>query len=650
MKVENFNAYVLKDNKQIITDMNFELKKNDMLAILGPSGSGKTTLLDYLTCNFSHSLKEEGDVEIHGVVKYVSQEERLHGFYTVRDYLSFYFGLNYGLSVDDIVKNRIVEGIAASCGLSPCIDTIVGDIFFKGISGGQKRRLSIALEIISKPDIIIVDEPTSGLDSFSAYKVMELLKNLTKWGHCVICTIHQPSSEIWDILDKVMILSRGNTCYFGQADFAHFFFRDIGKPVPLNYNVADHILTHVNSDFDESIKPDEIARQFREWEKTFDFNNPDPDYVPISTNENKGKDNPLTLNTNEGNNKANTGAEVVLKRENSLHHDIEAIIPITKKHNEEFDSQKHVRKELEAIVSEAGWCDKFISILKRSFVNLVKNPGVMIVRLVMYIMLCFMIGVLYLNLGDQTNHQDIIARVGMLFYCDAFLVFMSIAVLPFYIIERGIVQKEVNNQLYHPLHYITSQFIVSIFGVATIAIVSTLFVVLLADLNGFGIFFVILFLSLGVAESLCRLVSLLVPHYIIGMALVAGIYGMFMLTEGFLIIKDEIPGYLIWLYYIGFHTYSFEGFMYNEFEPIQSFNSNQYSSGLQVLKFYSMDDTRIWMDCVILVAWSVALEIASLIVMTIKFSKKNHLKTVIAQEARELEERILEKPDEEKQE
>ena len=108
------------------------------------------------------------------------------------------------------------------------------------------------------------------------------------------------------------------------------------------------------------------------------------------------------------------------------------------------------------------------------------------------------------------------------------------------------------------------------------------------------------------------------------MALVAGIYGMFMLTQGFLIVKDDIPGYLIWLYYIGFHTYSFEGFMYNEFNPIEKLNSLQWASGKEVLKFYSMDDTRIWMDCVILVAWSLFFEIGCLIVMTIKFGKKSH--------------------------
>lgn len=617
MNIKDFNVYVKKDDKKIIHDMNFELKQGEMLSILGPSGSGKTTLLDYLTCNFSEALRTEGSISIPGVVKYISQEEKLHGFYTVRSYLEFYFDLNYGFSASKEEKNAIVEGIAESCGLTSALETIVGDVFFKGLSGGQKRRLSIALEIISKPDILIVDEPTSGLDSFSAFKVMELLRNLTKSGITIVCTIHQPSSEIWNLLDKIMVLVKGHTCYLGSCLGAKDFFDHLEKPVPENFSVSDHILINVNNDFDPDINPEDIATSYKSWYKNYEDNKTQKIVIKSNEQNEVGKENAKKLDLN---NNMENETELNLKEENNkkLENKVEII---EKKENVNKES---VRERLNRITSEANCFEKFLSILLRSFINLIKNPGIMIVRLVMYTMLCFMIGVLYVNLGDKIDHQDVISRISMLFFCDAFLVFMSIAVLPFYIMDREIVQKEVNNVLYHPIHYLTSQFLVSILGIALIAIVSTLFVVLIADLNGFGIFFVILFLSLTAAESLCRFVSLLVPHYIIGMALVAGIYGMFMLTQGFLIVKDDIPGYLIWLYYIGFHTYSFEGFMYNEFNPIEKLNSLQWASGKEVLKFYSMDDTRIWMDCVILVAWSLFFEIGCLIVMTIKFGKKSH--------------------------
>lgn len=131
----------------------------------------------------------------------------------------------------------------------------------------------------------------------------------------------------------------------------------------------------------------------------------------------------------------------------------------------------------------------------------------------------------------------------------------------------------------------------------------------------------ILFLSLVVAESLARLVSLIVPHYIIGMALIAGLYGFFMLCEGFLIIYPDIPGYLIWGYWMAFHTYSFEAFMYNEFQSISSFTSNEFSSGMDVLSFYHMSQVQIWRDCVILISFALLFEVFIFIVMAMRFRK-----------------------------
>mmetsp|Transcript_15159 Transcript_15159/g.12900 ORF Transcript_15159/g.12900 Transcript_15159/m.12900 type:complete len:169 (-) Transcript_15159:453-959(-) len=167
--------------------------------------------------------------------------------------------------------------------------------------------------------------------------------------------------------------------------------------------------------------------------------------------------------------------------------------------------------------------------MKRHALNLVKNPGILGIRLVMYMMLSLMVGLMYLNLDEEKNHKGVIARAAMLYYVDAFLVFMSIAALPFFMIERSIIKKETQNQLYNPFYYQIAQFLTYLPGIAVIALVSSLFVVLIPNLNGFGIFFLTLFLSLVVAEGLAVLMSLLVPHYIIGMALVAGCYGMFML-------------------------------------------------------------------------------------------------------------------------
>jgi ABC-type multidrug transport system permease subunit len=202
------------------------------------------------------------------------------------------------------------------------------------------------------------------------------------------------------------------------------------------------------------------------------------------------------------------------------------------------------------------------------------NPGILGIRIAMYIMLSLMVGAMYWDLGDQFDHSSIISRTSLLFYVDAFLVFMSIAVLPAFVEERAIVEKEINNKLYHPYIYQISLWVTSWFGVLIIALISSIIVVFMAGLNNFGIFFLDLFLSLLIAEGVVQLCSILVPHYIIGMALVAGLYGMFMLCEGFLVVKEDIPPWFIWGYYLAFHTYTFRIFMHNEFDSISTFTQS----------------------------------------------------------------------------
>jgi len=108
-------------------------------------------------------------------------------------------------------RKALVEEVICSLGLTSCADTIVGDVFRKGLSGGQLRRLSIAVELIGNPSVLLLDEPTSGLDSSAAENIMSHLNDLAKSGRTVICTIHQPPSEVWENFDKFLLLSKVST-------------------------------------------------------------------------------------------------------------------------------------------------------------------------------------------------------------------------------------------------------------------------------------------------------------------------------------------------------------------------------------------------------------------------------------------------------
>lgn len=194
----------------------------------------------------------------------VPQDDRLHGFFTCKSYLLHYARLA-GISNQEHIHAR-VETLLKQLGLSEQTDTIVGDLFLKGLSGGQKRRLSIALEALTNPVLLCLDEPTSGLDAESALRVMEFLRQYASEGRRVILTIHQPSSFIWKTIDNVILLSKGKLMYGGKRESMETFFGHTGYPTPTGWNPADHYVTVVNDEFrDHALSVNEWAAAFANW-------------------------------------------------------------------------------------------------------------------------------------------------------------------------------------------------------------------------------------------------------------------------------------------------------------------------------------------------------------------------------------------------
>eukprot|EP01083_Nonionella_stella_P024207 66914_1 len=147
------------------------------------------------------------------------------------------------------MKKEEANEMIAQLGLNGVANIKIGTVFQKGISGGQKRRVSIGVEIISKPKIIFLDEPTSGLDSAAAYKVMVFLKKFAKQGHSVVCTIHQPSSQVFHMIDRVLLLSGGETAYYGRVGEMVPYLGSLGYQCPEYLNPSDYVMEKINADF-----------------------------------------------------------------------------------------------------------------------------------------------------------------------------------------------------------------------------------------------------------------------------------------------------------------------------------------------------------------------------------------------------------------
>ena len=177
---------------------------------------------------------------------FVAQEDSLHEPSTPRQALRFSAKLRLPKHTPDQDIDFLVNRYIEELGLEECCDTAIGGGMKKGISGGEKKRVSIGVELIAQPSIIFLDEPTSGLDSFAAKQVIKLLQKVALAGNVVLFTIHQPSSEIFASFDRLILLHRGELMYQGHVKDTNADFEQYGFPIPINYNPADWVLVRSN--------------------------------------------------------------------------------------------------------------------------------------------------------------------------------------------------------------------------------------------------------------------------------------------------------------------------------------------------------------------------------------------------------------------
>jgi len=255
--------YVQRD---ILKGMTGVCRPRELTAIMGASGAGKTTLLNILSCRVDPKGKKNrlsgsilANAQSYDIAKfskfagYVMQNDILLETMTPREIFMFTASLRLNASPEERLKkvNRLIQDLK----LERAADTQVGGTFSKGISGGERKRTSIGVELITDPNLIFLDEPTSGLDSFTAFILITLLKSMAvHGGKTIIFTIHQPSSDIFFLFDNLMILAKGKFIYQGPTRFAVPHFGKIGYQCPEYSNPADYFIEVAHSDQDEDKK------------------------------------------------------------------------------------------------------------------------------------------------------------------------------------------------------------------------------------------------------------------------------------------------------------------------------------------------------------------------------------------------------------
>uniref|UniRef100_A0A3B4GY75 ATP-binding cassette, sub-family G (WHITE), member 2c n=1 Tax=Pundamilia nyererei TaxID=303518 RepID=A0A3B4GY75_9CICH len=229
-----------------------------MNAIMGATGSGKTSLLDVLAGRKNPAGLRQGNVLVNGKVvtsdlrlssAYVVQDDILMGTLSVRENLLF--SANLRLNPKDhstADKHQQVNTIIEDLGLTDCANTKIGTEFLRGVSGGERKRCSIGMELITSPSLLFLDEPTTGLDSNTANCIIGLLHKLSRRGKTVIFSIHQPRYSIFKQFDHLTLMHKGEVVYAGAADHALMYFTDLGYQIEPFNNPADFFMDITNGE------------------------------------------------------------------------------------------------------------------------------------------------------------------------------------------------------------------------------------------------------------------------------------------------------------------------------------------------------------------------------------------------------------------
>ena len=248
-------AFILKkassgDHKAILKNVDAYMPSGSLTAIIGSSGSGKTSVLNSLSHRVSGSrLRSTGSITYNGDSKlsnirraYVMQQDVLLPTLTVRETLMYATELRLPPPATTRERKMVVEEVILELGLKSCADTRIGNNVHKGCSGGEKRRTSLAVQMLANPSVLFLDEVTTGLDASTAFQLVTTLKALAVKGRTVICTIHQPRSEIWNLFDHVLLLAGGAPLYSGPTSRCLQYFENNNYVIPPFVNPAEFLI------------------------------------------------------------------------------------------------------------------------------------------------------------------------------------------------------------------------------------------------------------------------------------------------------------------------------------------------------------------------------------------------------------------------
>ncbi|KAF9973403.1 hypothetical protein BGZ73_003343 [Actinomortierella ambigua] len=542
-----------KKEKQLLKDVDVVFPAGQLTAILGGSGAGKTSLLNVLLGRADKNLRRQGDIyfndtknpslrQITGVCAYVRQDDNfLLSHLTVRETLQYAAQLNMDSKLSKAVKFAKVEEIIDILGLRECADVLVGNAAVKGISGGQRRRVSIGVQLVTEPACLFLDEPTSGLDALTAKAVVLTLKNIAASGRTVVCTIHQPRADIWHVFDNVVLLvTGGRPAYSGRADKVVEYFEEAGHVVPELTNTPDTASINLRSEALETSTRKTVKSlvdrfQTRKSELL-------ADQIP------KG---PL---------------------------------------GELQGTHPHF----------ASFSKAFPLLAKRSFMNTFRQKGLYFNRMAQPVFVAIIMAIFFAPLGN--GPLDVTSRLGLLQQTSPLVFAGMLNNVALYPLERDIAYREISDGGYSPTSFFMAYLVNELPLELLSSILTTVFMLIITEMKTnvktVLTFWVCMFSYIHTGESLGIMFSSFASHAGFNITLMSAIISVFSFMTGFL--SPNLPKFLDVINHVSLLKYASLIMTRNEFEgKVFDCTQEQITSGacplptgdavLEMLKFQTAD-------------------------------------------------------------
>lgn len=533
--------------KTLLNDISGEARDGEIMAVLGASGSGKSTLIDALANRIAKgSLK--GSIKLNGeelesrmlkvISAYVMQDDLLFPMLTVEETLMFAAEFRLPRTLSKSKKKLRVQALIDQLGLRNAAKTVIGDEGHRGVSGGERRRVSIGIDIIHDPIILFLDEPTSGLDSTSAFMVVKVLQRIAQSGSIVVMSIHQPSYRILGLLDRMIFLSRGQTVYSGSPMSLPLFFAEFGHPIPENENRTEFALDIIRELEGSPGGTKSLVEFNKSWEHMKQSRNPQP-----QPPEHQGLSLKEAISASISRGKLVSGAT------------------------------NDAATSMVPTFANPLWIEMAV-LSKRSITNSRRMPELFGIRLGAVMVTGFILATMFWQLDNSP--KGVQERLGFFAFAMSTTFYTCADALPVFLQERYIFMRETAYNAYRRSSYVLSHSLVALPALVFLSFAFSALtfwaVGLDGGFSGFFFYFLIIFASFWAGSSFVTFLSGVVPHVMLGYTIVVAILAYFLLFSGFFINRDRIPPYWIWFHYMSLVKYPYEAVLQNEFDnPVKCF-------------------------------------------------------------------------------